>query len=88
MIGLFEYVLKPLPHSLILFAPALAAAITEGSSIAIGIEYNYPFIKKFKPKPSGYEILPIQFSTIKFAFYNYKPPSLKYSTFTFIVFSN
>src|SRR5690625_365725 len=44
------------------FGNITAEATTEGSSIAIGTTYSFPFIKKFNPKPSGSGKVPTTFS--------------------------
>jgi hypothetical protein len=45
----------------------LAAAIMEGSSIAIGRRYSLPLITKFVAIPSGRANIPIAFSIIVLA---------------------
>jgi len=45
-------------------APLLAAAITEGSSVAIGMRTSWPSITKLVAMPKGTWNIPITFSTI------------------------
>ena len=68
-------------------AAELAAAITDGSSMDIGMLICRPFILKNKlklnyyPKPKGKDIFPIQFSTMRLAWDRVRPPDSKFSTF-------
>jgi len=72
--------LKPVPEELINLAILEQAAITLGSSIAIGTEYVFPLILKFSPRPRGIDIIPMQFSIIKSAVLIDNPPDLSVST--------
>lgn len=72
--------LKPVPDELISLAILEQAAITDGSSIAIGTEYILPLILKLSPSPRGIETIPIQFSIIKSAQPKDKPPDFSVST--------
>ena len=72
--------MKPVPEELINLAILEQAAITLGSSIAIGTEYDFPLILKLSPRPRGSDIIPIQFSIIKSAVLMDKPPDLSVST--------
>jgi hypothetical protein len=55
------------PFILAILAALLAAAITDGSSIAIGTKSSLPFITKLVAIPIGIDMTPIAFSTILFA---------------------
>ena len=57
---------------LAILAALLAAAITDGSSIAIGIKYFLPFILKLVAIPNGIGIKPIAFSIILLTLLNPK----------------
>ncbi|VVB72294.1 Uncharacterised protein [uncultured archaeon] len=63
MTGPVEEVKKP-PASRAILAPLLAAAITDGSSVAMGISTSRPSITKLVAMPSGTWNMPITFSTI------------------------
>ena len=76
--------MKNPPLSPIIFAAKDAAAITEGSSVLIGIAYFCPFIIKFKPKPIGNEITPMQFSTKLSARNKFNPPVFNCSMSTLL----
>jgi len=56
--------MKPEPFSEISLATVEHAAITEGSSTAIGTINYFPFILKPSPRPNGSGITPMQFSII------------------------
>ncbi len=56
------------PFTLAIFAALLTAAITDGSSMAIGITYSLPFMTKLVAIPIGTDIMPMAFSIILFAF--------------------
>src|SRR5512133_1614109 len=56
------------PICFAIFAALLAAAITDGSSVAIGIRYSLLLIIKFIAIPSGTVNIPIAFSIIWLAF--------------------
>ena len=68
--------MKPEPCSEIIFASELQAAITDGSSIAIGTRYVFPFTLNPVPSPSGRGKMPIQFSIMQSATWGVRPPSL------------
>ena len=72
--------MKLVPEELINLAILEHAAITLGSSIAIGTEYDFPLILKLSPRPRGIDIIPIQFSIIKSAVLIDRPPDLSVST--------
>ena len=55
------------PFIFAILAALLAAAMTDGSSIAIGIMHSLPLITKLVAIPIGTDIMPIAFSTILFA---------------------
>ena len=65
---------KPLPCVLIIFAMAEHAAITEGSSTAIGTIKFFPLIRKPMPRPRGNGIMPMQFSIMWSARDGVSPP--------------
>lgn len=69
-----------MPEELINLAILEQAAITLGSSIAIGTEYDFPFILKLRPRPRGIEMMPMQFSIIKSAVFMDSPPDFSVST--------
>jgi hypothetical protein len=48
-----EFVVNIPPLSLVSLAALLAAATTDGSSVAMGIKYSFPFIRKFAAIPNG-----------------------------------
>ena len=54
---------KP-PCSPISFDAELSAAITDGSSTAMGTAYPCPLTNRFNPSPSGRPMTPTTFSTI------------------------
>jgi hypothetical protein len=62
-----QIALKPVLSVLINLAIPEQAAMTEGSSIAIGTEYSQSFMTKLSPNPIGIERSPMQFSIIKSA---------------------
>ena len=66
--------MKPDPFSDISFPIEEQAAITEGSSNAIGMMYDLLFILKPKANPNGKGRIPIQFSIIKSAVDEDSPP--------------
>ena len=75
--------MKNPPFSPIILAAKEAAAITDGSSVLIGIENFCPLIIKFNPNPIGKEITPIQFSTKLSALNKFNPPVFNFSISTF-----
>jgi hypothetical protein len=70
--------MKPLPSTAlsdISLAITEAAAITDGSSIAIGTIKFLPFTLNPVPSPKGMGIIPMQFSIMLSASSKDKPPS-------------
>ena len=65
---------KPPPWVLIILAMAEQAAITEGSSTAIGTIKFLPFIRKPMPRPRGNGMMPMQFSIMWSAREGVSPP--------------
>lgn len=66
--------MNPLPSVAIIFEITEQAAITDGSSIAIGTKYDLLLTLTLSPSPSGIEITPIQFSIIWSASSRVSPP--------------
>ena len=64
MTGGVDWHWKPLPCSLMILAIAEQAAITDGSSTAMGTIKFLPFTRKPMPSPSGNGMIPMQFSII------------------------
>ena len=65
---------KPCELFFIVFAAEEAAAMTDGSSTHIGILRSFWFILKSRASPSGRLSFPMQFSTIRLASVESKPP--------------
>ncbi len=63
IIGSVELAWNP-PFCRAIFAALLAAATTDGSSIAIGIKWSLPLITKFTAIPTGKGMVPTTFSII------------------------
>ncbi len=73
MTGRVLLVTNPPPERAI-FAPLLAAAITEGSSVAMGIRTSRPSMTKLVAIPRGMANRPTTFSTILSAWWRVRPP--------------
>ena len=66
--------MNPLPSVAIIFDMTEQAAITEGSSIAIGTKYDLLLTLTLRPSPNGMDRTPMQFSIMWSASSRVSPP--------------